>query len=158
MPKDSSKKKNVLSNKNPLVAAYLARARKDLHTCAVLLRLSIHDDAKSFAELPKDFEAFNWATVCAYYAAYAAICGIGHAMKTKIENHGFAQKFISTRLVKLFPEESLKLKGLIYSLYEARLRANYNVSVNVAKEEAERAHQQALDFVNICSRLLAAAG
>lgn len=147
--------------------SFMEKARHNLQVCNAIRVLSSEEDAKTALRLPKDFSAFDWVVVTAYYAMYhsalAALASVGY----KSDNHTatiVALEIFFVRKKLLEPEFLDKLKQAreleeeyVRKLRQARRQretAQYVVTEETGKDAAEKLLGDAQLFVNRIERLI----
>ena len=53
-----------------LCQSYLAKAYHNFMVSSILLKLGDNEEAKKALNIPRDFSAFDWIVITAYYAMY----------------------------------------------------------------------------------------
>jgi len=167
--KDFEKKE--LCGKAPFIIrlnqSYLVKADHNFMVSNILLKLGDNDDAKKALNLPKDFSAFDWVVITAYYAMYHASLAVLASIGYKSDNHTATIVALEVFFVKknLLEKEFLdKLKQAreleeeyVQKLQHARRQretAQYGVTEETGKDAAEKLLKDARHFVNRIEKLI----
>lgn len=150
-----------------LASNFLEKARHNLETANVLLKLSESAAAKVSLKISDSYVAYDWVIVSAYYAMYHAALGALAALGFKSEDHeatrvGLLYYYVlegslESRYVSSLGKARKLEEDYIRKLYEAkktRRIAQYSVEEEFSKVEAKNLVEDAQHFVNRISELL----
>ncbi|MEW6528339.1 MAG: HEPN domain-containing protein [Candidatus Micrarchaeota archaeon] len=146
---------------------YLTKADHNFMVSSILLKLGNSDEAKKALNIPKDFSAFDWIVITAYYAMYhsalAALASIGY----KSDNHtatiiALEVFFVKKNLLEKEFLDKLKQARELEEEYVQKLRharrqreaAQYEVTEETGKDAAEKLLKDARNFVNRIEKLV----
>ena len=150
-----------------LSAAFLAKARHNLTTMAILSKLSEGQVRQSLA-VPSEYSSDEWVVICGYYAMYMAALSALARLSYQSKSHTStlcAMEELLVRHKQLEPEyvkmlESYKVEPEdIRSLSLAKDRreiAQYSVTKKTTEALAARTKEDAYKFVQRMEQLLAA--
>lgn len=152
-----------------LSPSYLAKADHNFMVSSILLKLVDNDDAKMVLNIPRDFSAFDWIVITAYYAMYhsalAALASIGY----KSDNHtatiiALEVFFVKKNILEKEFLDKLKQARELEEEYVQKLRharrqretAQYGVTEETGKDAAEKLLKDARKFVDRMENLVKA--
>lgn len=150
-----------------LCSSYLAKADHNFMVSNILLKLGDNEEAKKALSIPKDFSAFDWIVITAYYAMYhsalAALASIGY----KSDNHtatiiALEVFFVKKNLLEKEFLDKLKQARELEEEYVQKLRrarrqretAQYGVTEETGKDAAEKLLKDARHFVDRAEKLI----
>ncbi len=149
--------------------SYLAKADHNFMVSSILLKLGDNEEAKKVLNIPRDFSAFDWIVITAYYAMYhsalAALASIGY----KSDNHtatiiALEVFFVKKNLLEKEFLDKLKQARELEEEYVQKLRharrqretAQYGVTEETGKDAAEKLLKDARNFVDRMEKLIEA--
>lgn len=151
-----------------LVANFMGKARHNLETANIMLNLSESTTAKEALKISASYVAYDWVIVSAYYAMYHAALGALAALGFKSEDHDATRTALlyyyvlegslESRYVATLEKARKLEEEYVQKLYNAkrtRRIAQYSVEGEFSKAEAKNLIEDAQQFVNRISELLA---
>lgn len=147
--------------------SYLTKADHSFMVSTILLKLGDNEEAKKVLNIPRDFSAFDWIVITAYYAMYhsalAALASIGY----KSDNHtatiiALEVFFVKKNLLEKEFLDKLKQARELEEEYVQKLRharrqretAQYGVTEETGKDAAEKLLKDARHFIDRMEELV----
>ena len=167
---DSYLKKEQLSRNQEhkkLEKPYLLKARKSYSIGNLLFGISESDEIRKILKLADNFDAYDWATIVAYYSMYtsalAAIAKLGfksksHAATISVLELNYVQnKDLEIKDIQKLEQAHAISEDLINKLIKTKTKretAQYNATASISRENAKTALEDAEEFISKIEEIL----
>ena len=134
-----------------LCQSYLAKAYHNFMVSSILLKLGDNEEANKALNIPRDFSAFDWIVITAYYAMYHSALAALASICYKSDKHtatiiAIEVFFVKKNLLEKEFLDKLKQARELEEEYVQKLRharrqretAQYGVTEETGKDAAEK--------------------